>query len=138
MREIVARRKLENLVEIDSAGTASYHSGEDIDPRMKKALARRGYRQVTLARQVTVQDLDSFDYVFAMDRSNLKNLQKLCSNPQQLAKVELVCSHAKHHSVSEVPDPYYGGSDDFEYVITLLEDACEGVLQKVIAPRMHS
>lgn len=138
MREIVARRKLESLVEIDSAGTASYHAGEDIDPRMKKALQRRGYREVSLARQATVQDMASFDHIFAMDKSNLANLQKLCADQKQLAKLELVCSYAKHHSVSEVPDPYYGSTEDFDFVISLLADACEGLLQKVIAPRMHT
>jgi protein-tyrosine phosphatase len=31
----------------------------------------------------------------------------------------------------EVPDPYYGGTDGFEHVLNLLEDACRGLLEEL-------
>ena len=38
------------------------------------------------------------------------------------------CSKFK---ASTVPDPYYGGSQGFEDVLDLLDDACEGLLQHI-------
>ena len=33
-----------------------------------------------------------------------------------------------------VPDPYYGGSEGFEYVLDILEDACGGVTAELFNP----
>ena len=39
-----------------------------------------------------------------------------------------------HRDYTTVPDPYYGDYSDFELVITLLEDACQGLLKTLIQP----
>ena len=40
-------------------------------------------------------------------------------------------AHAARRGYQLVPDPYYGGSEGFEYVLDILEDACAGLLQSI-------
>ena len=98
--------------------------GERSDPRSIKHAEARGYAMTHLARQVTSQDFVEFDLIFAMDKSNLKNLKSFCSDPQLLKKLHLVLENA------EVPDPYYGDASAFENVIDLIEDAVDKVSKK--------
>jgi len=120
-------------ITVDSAGTADYHIGKPPDARACAAAATRGIDLTTLrARQVAPEDFERFDYILAMDESNLANLRAVCP-PEHRDKIERLTAYARHHDVTEVPDPYYGEDDGFEYVLDLLEDACEGLLDHVIA-----
>ena len=51
-------------------------------------------------------------------------------------KVKLMCDFCRTHGDHEVPDPYYGGDAGFTYVIDLLFDACEGLLDDIVANRL--
>ncbi|CAI7616405.1 unnamed protein product [Penicillium discolor] len=62
--------------EIDSAGTAAYHSLEPPDSRTMSTLRRHKITDYEhAARKVTREDFLTFDYVLAMDKSNLRDLQ---------------------------------------------------------------
>ncbi len=111
---------LENRVVVDSAGTIGYHSGNPADKRMSAAASRRGFQLINRARQVTRTDLEEFDLVIAMDRDNLDGLRSLHSAP--ISRIELF-SHwldTKNWPV-DVPDPYYGGAEGFEYVLDMIQ-----------------
>ncbi len=125
MRALVGAEGLTKQFEIDSAGTIGYHTGNSPDARMAKAAEARGIRMIGAARQVTSADLENFDWVFAMDRDNyrdLKDLEMTCPNPK--AKIVMFCDFCEEHNEKEVPDPYYGGPEGFEKVLDLLEDGC--------------
>lgn len=128
MRARIEQAGLSSQVEIDSAGTAGWHSGKLPDARMREAGSQRGYDLSSRARQVMPEDLSTFDLVLAMDRDNLRELQRL--DPQAAARghVRPFCDFCTTHEAKEVPDPYYGGPEGFEHVLDLLEDGCEGVL----------
>lgn len=127
----LAERKLEHRVEVDSAGTANWHVGKAPDPRTIKAAAKRNYDLTPLrARQAIAADFDYYDYVLAMDKSNLSDLKALKPAAAK-TKPELFLSFAHHFKEQEVPDPYYGGADGFEHVLDLVEDACEGLLDDI-------
>ena len=67
---------LEELVTIDSAGTGNWHQGDGPDPRSIETAAFHGIDISTQrARQVTPEDFDRFDLIFAMDRSNEATLK---------------------------------------------------------------
>jgi len=68
--------------------------------------------------------------VVAMDRDNLVELEALCP-PEFRERLVLMMDYAPHRQESEVPDPYYGGSNGFEQVLDLLEDAVDGLLQQI-------
>ncbi|WP_273980680.1 low molecular weight protein-tyrosine-phosphatase [Vibrio parahaemolyticus] len=131
--EAVLRAKAKELgvdVNIDSAGTIGYHTGNTPDSRAMAAGKQRGYSFKGMrARQVSVQDFEDFDLVLAADKANLADLLDICP-AEHRHKVSLFLSHS-NSSYDEIPDPYYGGDDGFELVLDLIEEASVTVLQKL-------
>jgi len=135
-RRLVQNAGLEHKLLIDSAGTHAYHIGAVPDNRASAAAEKRGYDLSRLrGRQVAVRDFLDFDYILAMDRKNLANLQSICP-PEHVCKVSLFLEFSANYNEREVPDPYYGGPQGFEHVLDLVEDAARGLLQKL--EREHS
>ena len=130
-RDKARKAGLEKQIEIDSAGTHDYHIGSAPDARAQNAALGRGYDLSTLrGRQVSDQDFAAFDYILAMDRDNLRNLLRRC--PEQYKhKVRLYLAFSRRFPNLNVPDPYYGGSQGFEQVLDMVEDAAEGLLAEI-------
>lgn len=116
---------------VDSAGTIGYHAGGPADPRMRAAGAARGYRLDSVSRRVRPEDFDRFDLIIAMDLENLAELRALEARHPGKARLHLMSDFSRQFSEKEVPDPYYGGSQGFERVLDILEDACEGLLEEI-------
>jgi protein-tyrosine phosphatase len=116
---------------VDSAGTLSAHSNNAPDPRSQQAGIARGYSFKGLkARKVVVDDFDKFDLVLAMDNDNLAELFRLA--PEHLHyKIQLFLNFGKNFSETEVPDPYYGGKNGFDFVLDLIEDASDELLKNI-------
>jgi protein-tyrosine phosphatase len=132
-RDLVMHAGLDRAIHIDSAGTHAYHIGKSPDPRASAAAAQRGYDLSTLrGRQVSEQDFLIFDYILAMDEDNLSNLKRICPAGHE-HKVSLFLEHSQKFSEREVPDPYYGGKQGFEQVLDMVEDAAQGLLDKLVA-----
>jgi len=105
---------------IDSAGTGAWHAGEPPDPRSRAEGEKRGYSFAgQSARKVRAQDFHTFDYILAMDRSNLSDL-KVIQPHDGMAQLSLFLPDG-----SDVPDPYYGGPDGFARVVDLIEAASD-------------
>lgn len=108
-------------IEVDSAGTSAYHAGEAPDSRSIHVMKQYGHNiQSQRSRQLRQADFEHFDLIFAMDKSNLKNAQKLAQSMEQKRKVVLFLSHER-----EVPDPYYGGPNGFENVYQMIDLAAK-------------
>ncbi|VAW80380.1 Low molecular weight protein tyrosine phosphatase, partial [hydrothermal vent metagenome] len=122
---------LASRIEIDSAGTHAYHVGEPPDQRATQAASNRGIDLSSQrARRVHRDDFEDFDYVLAMDRSNLEDLQAIC--PETLhERVRLLLDFAETDQSSDVPDPYYGGARGFERVLDLVESGGKGLLDEI-------
>ncbi len=131
MNHLIKEAGLEAQIYCDSAGTSGYHVGEKPDRRMTMAANARGIEMKGRSRQFDRYDLEEFDLVLAMDRSNYQGIVALDTAGKYEHKVKMMCSYCREHSDQEVPDPYYGGADGFDYVIRLLMDACEGLLEEV-------
>jgi protein-tyrosine phosphatase len=133
-RKLVADAGMSASVVADSAGTHDYHVGEPPDPRSREAAAERGYDLSALrARRVERADFERFDLIIAMDRGHLGALSRMV-HPATSGKLKLMMSYAKSYSQSDVPDPYYGGPEDFERVLDMLEDAARGLLESLRSP----
>lgn len=144
-RDLVEAEGLAERVRIDSAGTHSYHLGCEPHLETQAELVRRGVAVgEQRSRLVTPADLESFDFVVAMDEANLVELRALA---QQLggvdsidAELSLLLEHADEvpgEQVTEVPDPYYVGG--YDRVYDLVRAGCEGLLERVrgrVEPRM--
>jgi protein-tyrosine phosphatase len=128
LRHLAAREVPRLQVEIDSAGTADYHIGSAPDARSQRAALRRGIDISGLrARQITPEDFSRFDFILAMDRDNLRELQ-IMQPKNSRAQVKLFLEYAPNASTLEVPDPYYGNAEGFERVLDLATAASRGLL----------
>jgi len=115
---------------IDSAGTHGYHIGNPPDKRSQAAGVERGYSFKGLkCRRVHESDFEKFDYILAMDESNLGNLHGMCP-AQYHEKVSLFLDFCDEDE-KEVPDPYYGGKRGFELVLDLIESASDGLIAHI-------
>ncbi len=134
--EVVFRARVEEAglvpyILVDSVGTHDYHIGNPPDMRTQRSALQRGYDMSMLrGRQVGVADFSRFDYVLAMDYANLDILQRLCPVKER-GRLGLFLEYASRHDEREVPDPYYGGSDGFERVLDMVQDASEGLLRHI-------
>jgi protein-tyrosine phosphatase len=132
MRSLVREAGLEDRIELDSAGTGSWHVGNPPDARATDAAARRAIVLEGAARQVEVIDFDRFDLVVAMDASNRRDLQRLAPDDDARRKVVALREfdpQAVRDGDLDVPDPYYGGEDGFEQVLDIVDRACRGLLE---------
>ena len=133
-RHLVAEAGLTNRFTIDSAGTGAWHEGEKADRRMRQAAERRGIALTSIARQVTVNDFERFDHVFAMDTSNLRTLRSLAP-PEHRDKIRLFRDADPEAPGEDVPDPYYGGADGFEDVLDIVTRTGRVLLDELRAAR---
>lgn len=134
--KLVIEEGLSHLIEIDSAGTHAYHVGEPPDPRARETAQRRGIdlsRQ--RARRALAEDFEQFDYVLAMDEDNHRALSALCP-PGLEERLKLFMNYAPHLEILEVPDPYYGGTNGFEAVFDMVDEAARGLLEAIRRERL--
>ena len=117
---------------VDSAGTSNYHIG-DLPDRRSIEIARINQIDITnqRARQFSVIDFDTFNFIYVMDSSNYENVIRLARNQEDIDKVKLILNVLYPNENMDVPDPYYGGSDGFENVFNLLDDACDIIVDKL-------
>lgn len=131
LKKMANERGLDGQIMIDSAGTSGYHNGDLPDYRMRKHGAKRGYNFDSLSRKFIANDLDLFDIIIAMDDSNYDNILALAPDLESEKKVYRMVDFFQKHMHDHIPDPYYSGADGFELVLDLLEDACEGLINKI-------
>jgi protein-tyrosine phosphatase len=132
MRHLLEQAGLADVVEVDSAGTAGYHSGESPDRRARAAGRRFGVEVGGQARQFKRGDFQRFDYVLAMDRSNFDDLVELAPDAEARGKLHLLRSFDPASSTgASVPDPYYGGDEDFDDVVQICLAACAPLLERL-------
>ncbi|HET8700258.1 MAG TPA: low molecular weight protein-tyrosine-phosphatase [Nitrococcus sp.] len=130
-RHLVKSSGVAHLIETDSAGTHDYHIGRPPDPRAMAAAARRGIDIGDLrARMVDDLDFSSFDWILAMDSSNLAWLQARAP-AESRERIHAFLDFAPALMECEVPDPYFGSRDGFDYVLDLVEEAARGLLQAI-------
>lgn len=131
MKALLKKEGLEHKVHVESAGTSGYHVGELPDERMRKHAARRGYDLSSTAQHFTPEFFEKFDYIITMDNSNYRNVLKLDPKGKYANKVIKMSHLCEEHSITEVPDPYYGGDQGFEYVLDLVEDGCSALIRRL-------
>jgi protein-tyrosine phosphatase len=115
---------------IDSAGTTSFHTGHEPDPRSTATAALHGIDLSGIqSRQVSRDDFEDYDYILAMDHENVKNLKKIGAKEFH-HKIHLFMHFAKGEpALDEVPDPYYGEGDGFTYVYEIVDRASLGLIE---------
>jgi protein-tyrosine phosphatase len=134
MAEAVFQRMVDNAgltdkIEVDSAGTSSYHVGERAHPGTRRVLAHHGIEYDGRARQLRLDDVSNgTTYLIAMDAENVAILQERLGDQPHIHRL---LDFASNTPVHDVPDPYY--TDNFDYVYRLVDDGCRGLLAAIRA-----
>lgn len=128
-KEKLRKKGLEQLFIVDSCGTSNYHIGDQPDGRTIANARRNGVAMDHCVRQFTSDDLDKFDYILAMDKSNRHNISRLLKDKSHSQKVMLMREFDTIGKGEEVPDPYYGGEKNFQEVFEILDRSTENFLR---------
>lgn len=119
---------LDAKVEIDSAGTGGWHEGEAPDRRSQRALRDRGYPVEGRARALVAGDYAKWDLFVCMDRSHVR---AVVAEGAPRDRVVLLRAFDAARAHDEVPDPYYGGDDGFDDMMTMIEASMTGLVAHV-------
>ena len=131
MKGLIAKYNLYDKIYCESAGTSSHHVGEMPDQRMVLHALRRGYELDSAAQQFVYDHFKKFDVIVTMDNTNYRNVLRLDPERQFADKVIPMAHLCNKLSITEVPDPYYGGESGFEHVLDIVEDGCRGLLDRL-------
>ncbi|MGV6807773.1 MAG: low molecular weight protein-tyrosine-phosphatase [bacterium] len=131
----VQNKGLADRITIASSGTGDWHIGRPADRRMVSAAEARGYDLSRhRAQQINGSDFSRFDYVFAMDRQNLEDLEAM--RPNDFSGQLGLFLAAGSSGEAEVPDPYYGGDAGFKHVLDLVETTCDDLLNTLLSKHL--
>ncbi|HVR79695.1 MAG TPA: low molecular weight protein-tyrosine-phosphatase [Acidimicrobiia bacterium] len=119
-------------VEVDSAGTGSWHIGQPPHPESVAAGARAGLLVDGRARKVIAADFDRFDIIVAMDRANLKDLIALAPSKEAQAKLRLFRTYDPEAAIAEVPDPWGGPAAGYEETVRIVRAAARGLVAEIM------
>jgi protein-tyrosine phosphatase len=127
LAEGILKSKVDSdLVYVDSAGTGGWHIGELPDARSIDVARVNGLDiSDQKCRKFIEQDFDDFDWIYVMDKSNLRDVLAMADSSVRRSKVIMILNELEPGANLEVPDPYYGGANGFQHVYGLLDDACE-------------
>ncbi len=128
-KHLVEREDLAGHFHIDSVGTASYHAGEPAHYGTRQILDRQGIACTSVSRQINRRDLETADYLVAMDRDNRADLKYMAGSLPLDGRLHLLLDFAPHVGIKSVPDPYYVGN--FEETYRLVKAGCEGLLEHI-------
>jgi protein-tyrosine phosphatase len=129
----IKQHKLEAYFEADSCGTSNYHIGGAPDSRTVANARMNGVQIDHRGRQLCTKDLEDYDYVLAMDKTNHQNILKLANAPHHLGKIDLMRNYDSEAKGGEVPDPYYGGESHFQAVFDILDRSIENFIEHLEA-----
>ncbi len=129
LRHLVQAAGLGESIAVESAGTGAYHVGARPDPRARAAAQSRGILVDGRARQFERADFARLDHVIAMDADNLRDLVALAPDAAAERKIALLRAFDPASAPgASVPDPYYGGPDGFDEVLSICLQSCRGLL----------
>ena len=131
--DLIEKKGLNDQFFVDSAGTGSWHIGKKADSRMRVSAERRGLNILSIARQINTKDFENFNYILAMDNSNFMNIIDLKNRnySSDFSSIKKIQDFRSVFKDEEVPDPYFGGDEGFDYVLDILEDSLSGFLESI-------
>ena len=143
LRARLADAGLSEQVVVDSAGTGDWHLGHPADPRTIAVLDEAGYPHDHIARQIAPHWMDGIDLLLAMDEANYADLVAMLpadGGPQlrMMRSFDPALAHLPEpHPDLAVPDPYYGGPEDYTEVLQMIEEAADGLVDDLLAGELR-
>lgn len=124
-RKMVQEEGLGDVIEVDSAGTGSWHVGRGPDPRAVRTAARYGVEVGGTARQVSPDEWERWDLIVVMDQSNYDDVVALGAPVDKVRKLR----DFDPEGPGDVPDPYYGDEKGFHETYRIIDRCLAGLLQ---------
>ncbi|MFC4401529.1 low molecular weight protein-tyrosine-phosphatase [Gracilibacillus xinjiangensis] len=122
-RKIVQENGMEDQFYIDSAGMGDWHIGKPPHRGTQKKLNEMNISyEGQKARQIILNDLDTFDYIIAMDEQNMNDLTNLGKHSENVV-VKKLMDFVADAKEKDVPDPYF--TKNFDYTYELVREGCE-------------
>jgi protein-tyrosine phosphatase len=119
--------------QVDSAGTGDWHVGNRPDPRSMAIAKQKGLDiSQQKGRQFSKTDFNKFDYIYAMDSQNYKNIIALATTEEDKSKVKMILNELFPGENVDVPDPYFGLENGFEKVYDMLDEVCSIIAEKLM------
>lgn len=131
MNAMLKENKINQFVQCDSAGVTTTFLGKPADAMMIQAANERGYQVDSIARPILERDFEQFDMILAMTNEITAELKLYAPNETIAQKIQNFCDYCEYHSEDDVPDPFQGDEEEFEFVLDMIEDACRGLLKAV-------
>lgn len=129
-KEQLKQRRLDHLYQVDSCGTSGLHAGEKPDPRTIRNARHHNLEIDHIGRQLVPRDLQEFDFIFTMDRSNhqfVLEMAKKANEPK--ADIRMIRSFDPESlGTQDVPDPWYGNENGFEEIFQILWRTCDELI----------
>ncbi len=134
LAEGIMRHKLKEQsidIEVDSAGTGGWQAGETPDKRAIAIASKNGVEVSNIiARKFIVDDFEKFDKIYVMDEENMRDVIVQAPNENAKQKVDLFLNVLHPSSNAIVPDPWFGGVQDFEEVFQLISSGCDALIKE--------
>lgn len=132
LAEGIMKSKLPENFFVDSVGTISMHEGEHPDKRAVETAANHGIDiSKQKSRPIANSDFETFDKIYCMDIRVYEDVISKAQSEEQRQKISLFLNSTKNLKNSEVPDPYWGGMNDFEHVFQLIDKGCNVILHQL-------
>ncbi|HXV73632.1 MAG TPA: low molecular weight protein-tyrosine-phosphatase [Sphingomonadales bacterium] len=130
--KLARERGLDAQFHADSCGTSTWHEGEAAHPAARAVAQRNGFDiEAHVARQVSSRDFEAFRYILAMDRANLRHLERMAPG-RNGPTLDLLLRFGGLEE-EEVPDPYHADAGGFQACLDLIRGGAEGVLRRIAA-----
>ena len=127
MKDLVREAGLEWKFEIASAATSAEELGNPVYPPARRELAAHGIScKGKTARQLSRRDYAEWDHLIAMERYNIRNMQRIIGEDPE-NKVSLLMQHAGRDE--DIEDPWYSGK--FSKVYDQIREGCEALLEEL-------
>jgi len=137
LAEAIFQHKIEKIgtrsdFETQSCGTANYHIGDPPDQRTIRNAQKNGIKINHTGQQLSAGDLDSFDFIMAMDTNNQRAILRFQNASRNSHKIFLMRSFDPLGKNLDVPDPYYGEERDFQEVFDILNRSIDSFVESLL------
>ena len=114
--------KLSEKIKVESSGVNVFNEGQRACENIRAVSAAKGVPFDHYSRRFSPADLKEYDLILAMDEETMYRIKKLTKNKQLRGKVSFFRDYDPVKDGSrEVPDPWYGSTDQSELVFEMIE-----------------
>ncbi|MEO7313470.1 MAG: low molecular weight protein-tyrosine-phosphatase [Chitinophagaceae bacterium] len=118
---------------VESAGTEAFHVGEQ-PHRLSQKVGKLNGVDIgnQRSRRFVNEDMLHFDRIYVMDTDNYSEVKRISRNLWNEKKVDLLLNELYPGEDRSVPDPWYGGEEDYHKVYEMIDRACERIISQFV------